>query len=296
MREGITIQIDGQAGLDAIIQLARQGNEGFNSVFQLTKSELFECAMTIENTWKGWATGNMQIPGVKNVPKPDSKLAASIKHNPQKSGAFEYTISSDSPQMEKYQNGEDYTVDMKAQNPWNDERTNPWLYGKKSRLNKKDGSPYLIIPFSWGTGTGHFRNVVPSGIQKMLRSRALSTRLPTQHTEPNARGEDILRHEYDWGGRVGEDEARHTDSEGNATGYDVGMVRMKDEAYGKNGNHGTYFTFRVISAKSAADKWIQHRHTDAIDIVGGLKKTFEEDFTKAVQAAVKADWERFQRT
>lgn len=91
------------------------------------------------------------------------------------------------------------------------------------------------------------------------------------HTEPNARGEDILRHEYNWGGRVSGDEAQHTDKNGNLTGYDAGMVRMEDSAY-KNGNHGTYFTFRVISAKSAADKWIQHRHTDAIDVVGGLKR------------------------
>lgn len=293
MREGIKIHIEGQAGLDALFQIARYGNEGFNSVFPFTKQELWNCAMTIERTWKEWATGNVQIPGVKNVPHPDSKLAASVKR--QKTGEFEYTISSDSPQMEKYQNGEDYTVDMKAQNPWGDERSNPWLYGKKSRLNKKDGSPYLIIPFSWGTGTGHFRSIVPAGIQKMLRSRALSTRLPTQHTETNANGEDILRHEYNWGGRVSENEARHTDSNGNATGYDVGMVRMWDSAYKKR-TVGHYFTFRIISAKSAADKWIQHRHTDAIDITGGLKKAYEQEFAEAVQAAVRADWERFQNS
>ena len=285
MTEGIKIQINGQAGLDALFAMASYGNEGFNSTFPLTKQELWDCAMTIENTWKGWAMGG-DIPGIKNIPKPNSKLAASVKHSPERSGAFEYTIFSDHPLMADYQHGKDETIDMKAAD-------SPWLNGKKSRLNKKDGSPYLIVPFSWGTGTGHFRNVVPAGIQKALRSRALSSRLPTMHTEPNARGEDILRHEYNWGGRVSEDEAQHTDKNGNLTGYDAGMVRMEDSAY-KNGNHGTYFTFRVISAKSAADKWIQHRHTDAIDVVGGLKKTFEKDFTESVQAAIKADWERFQ--
>ena len=287
MTEGITIQINGQAGLDALFAMAQSGNEGFNSTFPLTKQELWDCAMTIENAWKGWAMGG-DIPGIKNIPKPDSKLAASVKHSPERSGVFEYTIFSDHPLMADYQNGKDETIDMKAQNPWGDERTNPWLYGKKSRLNKKDGSPYLIVPFSWGTGTGHFRNVVPAGIQKAMTRRALSRNLGKLHTEPNANGEEIWRDDYNWGGRISPEEAEQAGNDRLS-----GMVRMEDSAY-KNGNHGTYFTFRVISAKSAADKWIQHRHTDAIDVVGGLKNTFEKDFTESVQAAITADWERFQ--
>ena len=66
------------------------------------------------------------------------------------------------------------------------------------------------------------------------------------------------------------------------------MVRMEDSAY-KNGNHGTYFTFRVISAKSAADKWIQHRKIEARDITGALKREFEQYITEVVREGFYAD-------
>ena len=283
MKEGIKIEIRGQEGLDALFRMARYGNEGFNSAFPLTSEELYNCAVIIENAWKGWASMNHEIPSVKNIPRASQEIMDSIKRTPNKHGAFEYTISSGSRLMADYQNGKDETIDMKAPD-------SPWLNGKKSRVNKKDGSPYLIVPFAWGTGEAHFKNIVPLGIQKALRSRALSSRLPTTHTEPNARGEDILRHEYDWGGRISEDEAMHTDSSGNLTGYDAGMVRMEDSRH-PSGNGGKYFTFRVISAKAAADKWIQHRHQEAIDVVGGLKREFEQEFTEIVQQAIRADWE-----
>ena len=284
MTEGIKIEINGFEGLDALFKMARYGNEGFNSAFPLTKRELFDCALMIESAWKDWASMNHEIPGVKNIPRASPEIMDSIKRNPKKAGAFEYTIASNHPLMADYQNGVDYTVDMKAPN-------SPWLNGKKSRLNKKDGSPYLIVPFSWGTGEAHFKNIVPAGIQRMLRSRVLSERLPTTHTEPNARGEDILRHEYNWGGRVSEDEAAHADDNGNLTGYDAGMVRMKDERH-PSGNGGKYFTFRVISAKAAAYKWIQHRHIAPIDVVGGLKREFEQVIVGRVKEAWAADSER----
>lgn len=283
MTEGITIHIEGWAGLDALFRLARQNQAAFSEAMPNTSNALYDAALIIENAWKGWASMNHEIPGVKNIPKAAPDIAASIKHSPRNEGAMEYTISSNSQKMADYQNGKDETIDMKAPN-------SPWLNGKKSRLNKKDGSPYLIVPFSWGTGEAHFKNIVPQGIQKMLRSRALSVRLQSMHTEPNARGEDILRHEYKWGGRVSEDEARHTDTNGNSTGYDVGMVRMEDSRH-PSGNGGKYFTFRVISAKAAADKWIQHRHTDRIDVIGGLKREFEDYIKEQVQDAFLSDYQ-----
>lgn len=79
-----------------------------------------------------------------------------------------------------------------------------------------------------------------------------------------------MRHEYDWGGRISEEEA---ESAGNARAS--GMVRMWDSAYQKRGS-GTYFTFRVISAKSAAGKWIMHRHIRPHDVTGALKREFEQ--------------------
>mgnify|MGYP007069890366 CR=1 FL=1 len=283
MTEGIKIHVEGMEGLDALFRLARQNQAAFSEAMPNTSNALYDAALIIENAWKGWASMNHEIPGVKNIPRAAPDIVNSIKRTPNTKGAMEYTISSNSQKMTDFQNGKDETIDMKAPD-------SPWLNGKKSRINKKDGSPYLIVPFAWGTGTAHFKNIVPQGIQKMLRSRALSVRLKSMHTEPNAKGEDILRHEYTWGGRVSEDEARHTDTSGNLTSYDAGMVRMQDTAH-PSGNGGKYFTFRVISAKSAADKWIQHRHIDRIDVVGGLKREFEDYIKEQVQDAFLSDYQ-----
>ena len=290
MTESIRIKINGYAGLAELFKLANSGSENLIKDFPFTKSELLNSAKTIENTWKNWAMGytlqdypTLPIPA---CPKPDSQLAMSIKT--EKTSATEYTIYSDHPQMEKYQNGEDVTIDMKAPD-------SPWLNGKKSRINKKDGSPYLIVPFSWKTKGVGFKNIVPQGIQDALRSRALTRTLPTTHPEPNARGEQIERNEYGslekgkfksgWGGRISQEEA-----EASGDTRTAGMVRMWDSSYGINGNHGKYFTFRVISAKAAADKWIQHRHHNGMDITGALKKQYEELFYRNIAAAMQADW------
>ena len=287
MITGISIKIENEPALQELFSLAsRMSKTQLTEALPNTSNALYSAATFIENSWKNWSTGG-QIPGVKNTPYPNSKIAASIKKMPDKAEFSDYTISSDSPAMIDLQNGKDETIDMK-------EPSSPWLNGKKSRVNKKDGSPYLIVPFSWGTpgktgGSAHFRNVVPRGIVNALRKRELSKRLTTMHIEPNARGEDILRHEYEWGGRIGEDEARHKNREGNLTGYDVGMVRMWDSAYGENGNHGKYFTFRVISAKAAAEKWIQHRHIEPHDVTGALKREFEQMIQNTVYNAFRAD-------
>ena len=248
---------------------------------QNTLAELYRQATNVENAWKQWAYGADSIENIKPIPKPSIEIAKSIKKRTV--DGLTYTIYSDSPRMADYQNGKDEVIDMKKAG-------SPWLTGKKSRINKKDGSPYLIVPFSWGTSSGHFRSIVPKGIQKLLTSRALSYRTGKQHIEKNARGEDVLRNEYTWGGRISKAEAQHTDDSGKLTGYDVGMVRMADNAY-KGRNHGTYFTFRILSAKARADKWIQRRHIERIDVVGGLEKAFEAQIKQAVQEAFLADFE-----
>ncbi len=280
MTEGIKVQITGESALAAIKEIVKNGGRDFSAIFPETAFALFDSAKKIEGTWKNYAMGypSSDYPhlGIKDIPRPDPKLADSVKTSPNTPGKLEYTVHSDHPLMSDYQNGKDETIDMKAPN-------SPWLKGKKSRLNKKDGSPYLIVPFSWGTGTGHFRNVVPAGIQKAMTRRALSRNLGKLHTEPNANGEEIWRDDYNWGGRISPEEAEQAGNDRLS-----GMVRMEDSAY-KNGNHGTYFTFRVISAKSAADKWIQHRKIEARDITGALKREFEQYITEVVREGFYAD-------
>ena len=181
MIKGIHVRIENQEELDALFEFAaRKGNnKAFQEAFPRAANALLESAQMIQGAWKNYVMGysSTDFPrlGIRDIPAPSSELASTIEISPNEPGAFEYTVYSDSPAMVELQNGKTETIDMKAPG-------SPWLNGKKSRLNKKDGSPYLIVPFGWGTsgktgGSAHFRNVVPSGIQRMLRSREISKSL-----------------------------------------------------------------------------------------------------------------------
>lgn len=68
------------------------------------------------------------------------------------------------------------------------------------------------------------------------------------------------------------------------------MVRMKDSANGKS----TYFTFRIISAKSPQGSWIYHKDAKApVDMIGALKRTVESDIRKMIEEGIKADVEMY---
>lgn len=289
MIKGIHVRIENQEELDALFEfVARKGNnKAFQEAFPRAANALLESAQMIQGAWKNYVMGysSTDFPrlGIRDIPTPSSELASTIEISPNEPGAFAYTVYSDNPAMVELQNGKTETIDMKAPG-------SPWLNGKKSRLNKKDGSPYLIVPFGWGTkgktgGSAHFRNVVPSGIQRMLRSREISKSLRSTHFEPNAKGEQIERPEYNWGGRISPEEAEtHGDKRM------AGMIRMWDSSY-SNRTVGNYFTFRVISAKAAAEKWIQHRKIDARDMIGALKREYEARIQERITNAFAEDCE-----
>ena len=293
MIKGIHITIENKEALDDLFAIATPiGSTQATAAFPNVSNALFEAAKAIETTWKDWAMGG-QIPGVENIPHPNSKVAASIHTTPDEARFANYEITSEHPAMADYVSGKDETIDMKAQNPWGDERSNPWLTGKKSRVNKKDGSPYLIVPFSWTTtgkvgGSSQFRNIVPKGIQEALRRRDISVVLGKLHTEPNAKGEEIPRNDYEWGGRISKKDAERRNLDDLTRSRIVGLVRMWDSAYTQR-TVGTYFTFRVISPKAAADKWIQHRHIKPHDVTGALAREFEQMIQENVNAALLRD-------
>ena len=286
MIKGIHITLVNDEDLKNLFAMATAlGNTQATAALPNTSNALFEAAKTIETTWKDWAMGG-QIPGVENIPYPNSKVAASIHTTPDEARLSNYEISSEHPAMADYVNGKNETIDMKDIN-------SPWLTGKKSRVNKKDGSPYLIVPFSWTTtgkvgGSSQFRNIVPQGIQTALRRRAVSVVLGKLHTEPNVKGEEIPRDDYEWGGRISKKDAERRNLDDLTRSRIVGLVRMWDSAYTKR-TTGTYFTFRVISPKAAADKWIQHRHIKPHDVTGALAREFEQMIQENVNAALLRD-------
>jgi hypothetical protein len=157
-------------------------------------------------------------------------------------------------------------------------------YGKKSRVSK-EGIPYLIVPFRWGTpnekggARAHFANFIPVPAFNTIKALKPSKRLAEYdkegnitggetHFEANYSGEEIERSEYNWGDR--------SDEEGNMNG----MVRMS----GKGG----YFTFRIISANSPQGSWIR-KAVPPVDVVSALERAVRPVVEDVIQAGLEAD-------
>ena len=156
-------------------------------------------------------------------------------------------------------------------------------YGNKSRVTqsgKNKGVPYLIIPFRWGTpnkdgsARAHFGNTIPLEVYKILQSRKFRKSETTEntHTEANFKGENIERAEYDWGDRIKDEDA------GNANG----MVKMRSNT------GSTYFTFRVISAKSPESAWVR-KEVPANDVVSAVEKTTRQNVEDILEAGLEQD-------
>ncbi len=230
-----------------------------------TKSAFDMASKLIQKSWQNWAMGG-SLPGVSDIKNPNSRLASSIKIR--SINDFDVSIETDSRYMERIQNGTP-AFDMKETYP----------YGHKSRVSKK-GIPYLIIPFQWGTpnreggGRAHIANTIPLEVYKILQSRNFkkSVQKTETHIEPNAKGEGIERHEYEWGDRINDEDL------GNANG----MVRMKSNPT------STYFTFRVISAKSPEDAW-KRKAVPANHVVEAVESSTRKQVEDILQAGLESD-------
>jgi hypothetical protein len=255
------------ADSDLIQQLA-QRMPGFfgGGVAPATQKAFTTSARYIQRVWKGWAMGD-PIEGIPDIKNPSQKLANSIKMNPV--GPFIVDIITESPHMRRIVDGTP-RVDMKETYP----------YGRKSRVSE-EGIPYLIIPFRWGTPNksggkrAHFGNVIPQPMYEMIKAMNMkkSVKTANTHIEENYSGDQIERAEYVWGDRL------------EAEGNENGMVRMASET---RGGGSTYFTFRIISAKSPAGSWIR-KAIPPVDVEGALSKTVTPVVEKMINSALEVD-------
>lgn len=246
-----------------------------------TANALAQAAKYVHNMWTGYLTGSQPLNGIDFMSGVTSAMVRSIRSR--YNGDLSYTISSDNRQLEQKVHGsKEVEYDMKQTHP----------YGKKSRVSKK-GIPYLIIPFRWGSPNGketkraHFNNVIPqASYETSVKGLAMSkVNIDKKYFEANVKGENIQRQGYDWAkfGRLTEDQAWDDRS--------VGMVRMKDIASGKS----TYFTFRIISAKSPENSWIYHKDAiPAVDMMGALVRTVKPQVDSLLREGVKADEEAYR--
>ena len=249
------------------------------SVFSSLASGAFpNLAATTENAahqvgqaWRDFLSGedNLDIKLPEDA-KINGKMIQSVKTD--SSDGINWSVHSENEQMQKLAQGEpEVKYDMKKTHP----------YGNKSRVSKK-GIPYLIIPFRWGTpnekGTKRrWNNVIPQKEYRMfVKGLELSNRTNLVHPESNYKGQAIDRSEYNWGGRLKEDTAWDDRS--------LGMVRMQ------NGTKSTYFTFRVISAKSPEKSWWYHKDgSSGIDIISALHRKFDDKIKVALEKALAED-------
>ncbi len=262
------IKVDVELNDDLLSQLKSQLGAfgGGNAKLAPGTARAFSfAAKLIQKSWQNWAMGG-SLQGAENIKNPNSRLASSI--HLRKLSPFDISIETDSRYMERIQSGSP-EFDMKEKYP----------YGRKSRVSKK-GIPYLIIPFRWGTpnkdgdGRAHFGNTIPLEVYKIIQSREFkkSSKTGSTHEEPNYKGEGIERAEYNWGDRIDDEGA------GNANG----MVKMR------NGNKSTYFTFRVISAKSPENAW-KRRAIPANDVVSAVEKATRNDVEEIIQSGLEQD-------
>lgn len=242
-------------------------------VFPKTKAAIGQVASAIQTMWQDWVMGNE----VENLPInkfPSTRLMASIKKDV---GDFSAQIYTDDTQMTRIEHGSP-EYDMKKTYP----------YGYKSRVNKK-GTPYLIVPFRWGTGgkndigRAHFASTVPEYLVKLLRKRGATYRNEGTHFEPNARGEQVERtgyakgRAYMWGGKLTKEDILPNTEHGERM---RGMVRM--------GNSGGYFTFRIITPFQDAKKWIR-KAVPAIPVIKTIAENNRDIAQKIIGEAVAED-------
>ena len=273
------IKVDVTLTDDTLIQLraALNGFSGSNGgkIMPRTKAAFNQASKLIQKSWQNWAMGG-SIAGAADIKNPSPNLARSIKIRG--IGDFDISIETDSPYMERIQNGV-AEFDMKDTYP----------YGKKSRVSKK-GIPYLIIPFQWGTpnssggSRAHFGNTITQEVYAILKSRKFnkSMRKTDTHIEPNASGENIERTEYTWGDRITVDDVLTAAGDEGISDNVFGMVKMKANS------KSTYFTFRVISANSPPNSW-KRKAVPPNDVVSAVEKATRKDVEALLQEGLEQE-------
>lgn len=277
----INIEISNDS-ISSIIELLNYSNTGLTgAALPNTAAAFSKAQQSVAQAWRDYVSGDGSLEGLKpfsEYKEPNTNVSRILQSIKDRSfGDFNKSVYSTSEELKKISDGTpDVEYDMKKTHP----------YGNKSRISKK-GIPYLIINFRWGTpnekGTKRrWNNVIPQKqYNEVVKGMGISYRTDKVHPELNAKGDAIDRSEYKWKSRLTETQAWSDRSKG--------LVRMK------NGTKSTYFTFRVISAKSPADSWIYKRKgKEGIDIIGALERQFKEPISEMIAQAIETDEKELQ--
>lgn len=266
------VQLDITADSPALQELAASlAAVGQRGLLPATEEAFKNGARFVADTWQAYASGKKELAGVPPMKKPSTAYARGVKIQQDNSTA--YTVVNKSKAAATLEYGMS-GYDMKMTHP----------YGKRGRVgshwNEKtkmlERVPYLIVPFSWGTpNTVSFHNTMSASIYDIAKQMKKSRVLGETHFEENWAGEAVERREYEF-------EQRFTAEDSSA--YENGMVRMADTATRKS----SYFTFRVISARSPKNSWL-HSGIPARHVTEGLQKECGRKITDDIQTALKID-------
>jgi hypothetical protein len=254
-----------------------------------TAKAVEKAARLVQSVWQEYAIGKRDI-GVPPMKKPSGDYARGIKID--RPNAFEREIVNYSKVAEYLENGTD-EFDMKS-------KLDQYPRSRMTRgAKRRDGTwkepprPYLIVPFRWGTPKAvGFQNVMPAEIYNIVKKAKFEKSIVGQetHNEPNAKGEDVDRWNYDkWGSRLKINQIIEADDGGiniNQMFNMSGMVRMDTST--KDKKYSGYYTFRVISSKSPPSSWIRPA-APARHITDGLVRATHNDVNDLFDAAFRRD-------
>ncbi len=191
--------------------------------------------------WRMYLTKKKGFPESDKIKNPMARSASAIRTKIDGDGQGG-TVSAGGSWSDWMEKGAP-AFDMKTTHP----------YGRKSRVGR-DGTPYLIIPIRHGT-PGSVSNPMPrdfyAAIRKTIKDggfKASQVTSAQHHTEPNFKGQDIMRAGYAWGDRITGVSDQFKNLEG--------MVRFAKKSSGGGHLNSSYMTFRIISAKSPDGMWI----------------------------------------
>jgi hypothetical protein len=285
----VKVRIVGELG-----EIINQHPQMFDiNMFPLTEKAVHLMAKTIARHWQDYAIGKRGIDDVPSMKNPSEGYMKGIKI--EQSGDFGYEIVNYSKAAEFLEYGT-AEFDMKS-------KLDQYPRSRMTKgVRRKDGSwkipphPYLIVPFRWGTPkTVGFQNVMPVEIYNIVKRKKFDKSIVGQetHNEPNAKGEDVDRWNYDkWGSRLNIKQIIEADDVGmniNQIFNMTGMVRMDTST--KNQKYSGYYTFRVMSARSRPDSWIRPA-TPARNITKALEKQYQHTAEEAIEEAFNRDMRR----
>jgi hypothetical protein len=260
-------------------QLAKLGQGSLPS----TAGAMEAGAGIIRDTWKDFAKGG-SLPGIsESLKRPNGGYARSIRV--EKIAPFQFEIYSEAKIAEMIENGTK-EHDMKTTHP----------FGPRSRVSK-EGFPYLIVGFRWGTPPKNgetrvgFKNIMPSSIYNIIKNKKKFRQtkvLNTMHNEANYSGQQVERHEYSGAdGKGGWGDYLKPGADDEMTPNMEGMSSM----VGQDGKAAGYFTFRVISAKQLVTRpfsWIKPA-MPARPVTRAVAKNTEQAIGAMVDAAIMED-------